>query len=110
MNVTGIFYPCYRTAKHIKIFRSCVSMTASCMIVCDSQCQSLDDQGTEGFKNCRKGTTVAAQTTGVAMASRLQKAGVTTVRVAVKGLGPGRMVSFCYCANGDCDTDVLSIQ
>ena len=48
--------------------------------------------GTEGFKNCRKGTTVAAHTTGLAMASKMHKAGMKTCRLMVKGLGPGRMV------------------
>ncbi|CAD6191615.1 unnamed protein product [Caenorhabditis auriculariae] len=45
----------------------------------------------EGFKNARKKTTIAGQTTGVAAGQRLVRRGVTTVRVQVKGLGPGRM-------------------
>jgi len=47
----------------------------------------------EGFKNCRKGTNVAAQATGIAMSVRMTKAGITTARVCVRGLGPGRMAS-----------------
>lgn len=47
----------------------------------------------EGFKNARKKTTIAGQTTGVAAGQRLVRRGVTTVRVEVKGLGPGRMTS-----------------
>lgn len=68
--------------------------------------------GIEGFKNTRKGTNIAAQATAVTIGTVrvicslfingfclfvcLQKAlerGVKTVRVRVKGLGPGRMVN-----------------
>ncbi|KHN80892.1 28S ribosomal protein S11, mitochondrial [Toxocara canis] len=45
----------------------------------------------EGFKNARKKTTIAGQTTGVAAGQRLVRRGIRTVRVVVKGLGPGRM-------------------
>ncbi|WKY11580.1 hypothetical protein Q1695_003283 [Nippostrongylus brasiliensis] len=45
----------------------------------------------EGFKHARKKTTIAGQTTGVAAGQRLVRRGVRTVRVQVKGLGPGRM-------------------
>ncbi|CAA99938.1 Ribosomal protein S11 [Caenorhabditis elegans] len=45
----------------------------------------------EGFKNARKKTTIAGQTTGVAAGQRLVRRGIRTVRVQVKGLGPGRM-------------------
>lgn len=50
--------------------------------------------GREGFKNCRKGTTVAAETTGLSMATKMQKIhGVKTIRVCIRGMGPGRAVS-----------------
>lgn len=52
-----------------------------------------DSCGRNGFKNCRKGTTVAAQTTGEAMAARMLKQGYKTVRVCVRGLGPGRVAA-----------------
>ncbi|CAI4222843.1 unnamed protein product [Auanema sp. JU1783] len=45
----------------------------------------------EGFKNARKKTTIAGQTTGVAAGQRLVRRGIRTVRVQVKGIGPGRM-------------------
>ncbi|KJH49305.1 ribosomal protein S11 [Dictyocaulus viviparus] len=45
----------------------------------------------EGFKHARKKTTIAGQTTGVAAGQRLLRRGIRTVRVQVKGLGPGRM-------------------
>ncbi|GMT08762.1 hypothetical protein PFISCL1PPCAC_59, partial [Pristionchus fissidentatus] len=47
----------------------------------------------EGFKNARKKTTIAGQTTGVAAGQRLVRRGIRTVKVQVKGLGPGRMTS-----------------
>jgi len=50
--------------------------------------------GTEGFKNCRKGTNVAAQTTGTVHAQKLIKLGVKQARVCIQGLGPGRMSSI----------------
>ncbi|XP_027018420.1 28S ribosomal protein S11, mitochondrial [Tachysurus fulvidraco] len=47
--------------------------------------------GTEGFRNIKKSTPIAAQTTGIAAAAKAQAKGVTFVRVLVKGLGPGRL-------------------
>ncbi|XP_034535464.1 28S ribosomal protein S11, mitochondrial [Notolabrus celidotus] len=47
--------------------------------------------GTEGFKNIRKSTPVAAQTAGISAAVKATGKGVTFVRVVVKGLGPGRL-------------------
>ncbi|XP_020030941.1 small ribosomal subunit protein uS11m isoform X1 [Castor canadensis] len=46
--------------------------------------------GTEGFRNAKKGTGIAAQTAGIAAAAKATVKGVTHVRVVVKGLGPGR--------------------
>ncbi|XP_004398372.1 PREDICTED: 28S ribosomal protein S11, mitochondrial isoform X2 [Odobenus rosmarus divergens] len=47
--------------------------------------------GTEGFRNAKKGTGIAAQTAGIAAAMKAAGKGVTHVRVVVKGLGPGRL-------------------
>ncbi|XP_004693034.1 PREDICTED: 28S ribosomal protein S11, mitochondrial [Condylura cristata] len=47
--------------------------------------------GTEGFRNAKKGTGIAAQTAGIAAAAKARGKGVTHVRVVVKGLGPGRL-------------------
>ncbi|KAM4748248.1 small ribosomal subunit protein uS11m [Rhinophrynus dorsalis] len=47
--------------------------------------------GTEGFKNAKKSTAVAAQTAGISAASKAVSKGVSHVRVIVKGLGPGRL-------------------
>ncbi|XP_041640986.1 28S ribosomal protein S11, mitochondrial [Cheilinus undulatus] len=59
----------------------------------DSEGQSLvrTSCGTEGFKNARKSTPVAAQTAGISAAAKATAKGVTFVRVVVKGLGPGRL-------------------
>ncbi|KAF1392370.1 hypothetical protein PFLUV_G00027120 [Perca fluviatilis] len=46
--------------------------------------------GTEGFKNIKKSTPIAAQTAGISAAAKATAKGVTFVRVVVKGLGPGR--------------------
>uniref|UniRef100_A0A4W3IZ60 Small ribosomal subunit protein uS11m n=1 Tax=Callorhinchus milii TaxID=7868 RepID=A0A4W3IZ60_CALMI len=46
--------------------------------------------GTEGFKNAKKGTPIAAQTAGISAAVKAAVKGVSFVRVQVKGLGPGR--------------------
>ncbi|KAG7273695.1 hypothetical protein CRUP_017448 [Coryphaenoides rupestris] len=49
--------------------------------------------GTEGFKNAKKSTPIAAQTAGQSAAMKASAKGVTFVRVLMKGLGPGRLVS-----------------
>ncbi|KAG9489128.1 hypothetical protein GDO78_005235 [Eleutherodactylus coqui] len=47
--------------------------------------------GAEGFKNTKKSTSVAAQTTGISAATKAVDKGVVHVRVVVKGMGPGRL-------------------
>ncbi|XP_017281355.1 28S ribosomal protein S11, mitochondrial [Kryptolebias marmoratus] len=47
--------------------------------------------GTEGFKNIKKSTPIAAQTAGISAAAKATAKGVKFVRVMVKGLGPGRL-------------------
>lgn len=47
--------------------------------------------GTEGFKNAKKSTPIAAQTAGISAAAKATSKGITFVRVSVKGLGPGRL-------------------
>ncbi|KAB5558966.1 hypothetical protein PHYPO_G00023300 [Pangasianodon hypophthalmus] len=61
--------------------------------VTDSEGQSLarTSCGTEGFRNVKKSTPIAAQTTGISAAAKAQAKGVTFARVLVKGLGPGRL-------------------
>ncbi|XP_077376358.1 small ribosomal subunit protein uS11m isoform X2 [Festucalex cinctus] len=47
--------------------------------------------GTEGFKNIKKATPLAAQTAAISAAAKATAKGVAFVRVVVKGLGPGRL-------------------
>ncbi|XP_042339995.1 28S ribosomal protein S11, mitochondrial [Plectropomus leopardus] len=47
--------------------------------------------GTEGFRNIKRSTPVAAQTAGISAATKAKVKGVTFVRVVVKGIGPGRL-------------------
>ncbi|KFB41317.1 AGAP003644-PA-like protein [Anopheles sinensis] len=53
--------------------------------------QFIRSCGIEGFKNTRKGTNIAAQATAISISSRAIERGYKTVRVTVRGLGPGRM-------------------
>ncbi|XP_034280571.1 small ribosomal subunit protein uS11m [Pantherophis guttatus] len=50
--------------------------------------------GYMGFKNAKKSTALAAQTTGIAAGNKAAKKGVHHVRVVVKGLGPGRLAAI----------------
>nr|XP_036399928.1 28S ribosomal protein S11, mitochondrial isoform X1 [Megalops cyprinoides] len=61
--------------------------------VTDNQGQSMvrTSCGTEGFRNAKRGTPIAAQTAGISAGAKAQAKGVTFVRVLVKGLGPGRL-------------------
>lgn len=56
--------------------------------------QMLRSCGMEGFKNTRKGTNIAAQATAISLSTRILERGIKAVRVAVRGLGPGRMVKL----------------
>lgn len=47
--------------------------------------------GTEGFRNAKKSSSVAAQTAGISAATKAVDKGVVHVRVLVKGMGPGRV-------------------
>ncbi|GBP44590.1 28S ribosomal protein S11, mitochondrial [Eumeta japonica] len=49
--------------------------------------------GIDGFKNTKKGTNIAAQTTAVSLAGKAIDKGYKTVRVRVRGLGPGRLAA-----------------
>ncbi|XP_051920366.1 28S ribosomal protein S11, mitochondrial isoform X1 [Hippocampus zosterae] len=58
---------------------------------CEGQSLVRTSCGTEGFKNIKKSTPVAAQTAAISAAAKSTAKGVTFVRVIVKGLGPGRL-------------------
>ncbi|KAG6454947.1 28S ribosomal protein S11, mitochondrial [Manduca sexta] len=47
--------------------------------------------GMEGFKNTKKGTNIAAQTTAISIATKAIDRGIKSIRVRVQGLGPGRL-------------------
>lgn len=47
----------------------------------------------EGFKNCKKKSTVAGQATGVAAGLKALRRGFKTVRVVIRGIGPGRLTA-----------------
>ncbi|KAK9508566.1 hypothetical protein O3M35_006099 [Rhynocoris fuscipes] len=47
--------------------------------------------GIEGFKNTRKGTNIAAQATAISFGMNVKKKGFDTIRVRIRGLGPGRL-------------------
>jgi len=72
-----------------------VSRNNSIMVLTDHKGKILTSRscGQEGFKKCRKGTNIAAQTTGLSFSTKLLERGFKTVRVMIKGLGPGRMSS-----------------
>ena len=53
----------------------------------------LTSSGREGFKHAQKKTTQTGMATGAAAAIKMIRRGVTTVRVVVKGIGPGRMTA-----------------
>lgn len=55
--------------------------------------------GMEGFKNTRKGTNIAAQATAITISGKILERGIKAVRVAVRGLGPGRMVNNLFHIN-----------
>ncbi|XP_075992060.1 mitochondrial ribosomal protein S11 [Anticarsia gemmatalis] len=63
--------------------------------------------GMEGFKNTKKGTNIAAQTTAIAIAMRAIDRGYRAIRVRVRGLGPGRLAAIKGLQMGG--LDVVSI-
>ena len=73
-----------KTTKNNTIFSLCSS--DGNFILCRS-C------GMEGFKNCRKGTNVAAQSTALSFSQKITRMGHKTVRICIRGLGPGRLSS-----------------
>lgn len=50
--------------------------------------------GSEGYKNCRKGTTVAAQAVAKRVLTYAKDHDIDKVRLLFKGLGPGRSAAF----------------
>ncbi|KAI4467600.1 40s ribosomal protein s14/30s ribosomal protein s11 [Holotrichia oblita] len=65
--------------------------TILCLTDAKGDPQLIRSCGIEGFKNTKKGTNIAAQATAISVGIRALERGVKTVRVRVRGLGPGRM-------------------
>ncbi|KAG7483311.1 28S ribosomal protein S11, mitochondrial [Solea senegalensis] len=63
--------------------------------------------GTEGFKNIKKSTPIAAQVAGISAAAKASAKGVAFVRVVIKGIGPGRQAAIKGLTMGG--LDVVSI-
>lgn len=58
------------------------------------QTMIMKSAGTEGFKNCRKGTTVAAQAVANRIVTWAQDNEINTARLVFNGLGPGRGAAY----------------
>lgn len=63
--------------------------------------------GTVGFKNAKKGSNVAAQTAAMDVAQKTLFKDVKTVRVCVRGIGPGRLPAIKALESGG--LNVISI-
>ncbi|XP_030622389.1 small ribosomal subunit protein uS11m [Chanos chanos] len=74
---------------------------------CEGQSMVRTSCGTEGFRNVKKATPIAAQTAGISAAAKAKAKGVTNIRVLVKGLGPGRLSAIKGLIMGG--LDVVSI-
>lgn len=59
-----------------------------------SKIYCLKSAGTEGFKNCRKGTTVAAQAVANRVVSYARDHDMNMLRLVFDGLGPGRNAAY----------------
>ncbi|XP_074035863.1 mitochondrial ribosomal protein S11 [Leptinotarsa decemlineata] len=82
--------------KNLPIFNIRVSPNNTIVCLTDAKGvpQLTRSCGVEGFKNTRKGTNVAAQATAITIGSKALEKGIKTVRVRVRGLGPGRMAAI----------------
>ncbi|XP_046751816.1 28S ribosomal protein S11, mitochondrial [Diprion similis] len=61
---------------------------------CHGTVQMIHSCGKEGFKNTRKGTNIAAQATATTFGAKTLRSGIKTVRVRIRGMGPGRLSSI----------------
>lgn len=59
-----------------------------------SKIYCLKSAGTEGFKNCRKGTTVAAQAVANRVVTYAKDHEFDMIRLVFDGLGPGRNAAY----------------
>ncbi|CAH1111257.1 unnamed protein product [Psylliodes chrysocephalus] len=82
--------------KDIPVFNIRVSKNNTILSLTDAKGtpKLIRSCGIEGFKNTRKGTNIAAQATAITIGSKAFEQGYKTVRVRVRGLGPGRMAAI----------------
>uniref|UniRef100_A0A023FRU3 Putative ribosomal protein n=1 Tax=Amblyomma cajennense TaxID=34607 RepID=A0A023FRU3_AMBCJ len=68
--------------------------TLMTLVEASGKCLTQKSGGTEGYRNARKGTTVAAQAAALSFCHAAQLRDIRNIRVVVKGLGPGRLASI----------------
>uniref|UniRef100_G3MLB8 Ribosomal protein S11 n=1 Tax=Amblyomma maculatum TaxID=34609 RepID=G3MLB8_AMBMU len=68
--------------------------TLMTLVDASGKCLTQKSGGTEGYRNARKGTTVAAQAAALSFCHAAQLRDMRNIRVVVKGLGPGRLASI----------------
>ncbi|XP_055756043.1 28S ribosomal protein S11, mitochondrial isoform X2 [Salvelinus fontinalis] len=92
-HVQVIYFNLSPSSTHVQVIYFNLSPSSTHVQVTDSEGQFMvrTSCGTEGFKNVKKSTPIAAQTAGISAAAKATVVGVTFVRVLVKGLGPGRL-------------------
>lgn len=56
--------------------------------------ETIKSAGTEGYKNCRKGTTVAAQAVAHRVVTHAKDHDINMIRLVFNGLGPGRGAAY----------------
>lgn len=67
----------------------------------DGRPYTVKTAGTEGYKNCRKGTTVAAQAVANRLLTYAKDHDINMVRLVFNGLGPGRGAAYKVFELGD---------
>lgn len=72
---------------HVHCSRNNTKMT----LVKDGKALAYESGGKVGFKNAKKGTNIAGQAVAATIAEKALQEGVKTVRVALEGIGPGRL-------------------
>lgn len=68
--------------------------TKICITDGEGRIQVMKSAGTEGFKNCRKGTTVAAQAVANRVTGYAKDNEIKQIRLVFNGLGPGRGAAY----------------
>lgn len=81
---------------HIPVCSIKVTKNNTIIRLCDheNKCIVFRSCGMEGFKNCRKGTNVAGQSTALFVSTKAVSLGIKDIRLKIQGLGPGRMAAI----------------